>query len=506
MTAKSQPDNTSSDYDAMLPYWRMVADIMGGTKAMRQRRAGSVNPYLPKFPNESAADYEYRTDNAKFTNIYRDIVETLSAKPFTKEVGLEDGSADQFKRLAEDIDGSGNHLHTFAGQVFFSGINNAVDWIMVDYVKVKPGSTLADERRMNARPYWVHVPASRVLAVYSARIGAREELVHVRVFESGKKRSGYDEVQTNRVRVYNREPMLDDEGSVTGYAPATFEVYEQQETTSGAGGKSSSWVLVEEGPISIGIIPMVPFIAGRRVEGTWQFIPPLQDAAYLQIEHFQQETNLKIAKESTAFPMLAGNGVTPDIGDDGNPKMVPIGPKAVLYAPMSGDGEHGEWTFIEPNAASLKFLADEVDKTEQQLRELGRQPLTAQTGNLTVVTTAFAGDKANSVIQAWALNLKDALENAWQITARWLNVQDGPSVTVDTDFDIGLSDEKDPDTLMKMRANGDLSAQTLGEEYKRRGILSAEWDYEEEQDRLSNEIPSDATDDEDDAAQIGQAA
>jgi hypothetical protein len=489
MPSNSTPDTVSSDYEAMQAFWTMVSDILEGAAAMRKLPTGGTNAYLPQFPAETDADYAYRVTNAKFTNIYRDIVESLTAKPLAKEVALVEDAPDEFKVLSEDIDGAGNHLHNFAGQVFFHGLNNAVDWIMVDYVRMRPGSTLADERRMNARPYWVHVPAPRVLAVYSDRIGAKEELVHMRVAETATGREGYDEVVTNRVRVYDREPIRDETtGELQGYGPATFAVYEQK-TSNVRGSQTSTWELIDEGPISIGIIPMVPFIAGRRKGGSWQFIPPLQDAAYLQIEHFQQESGLKAISEATAFPMLAGNGVTPPMGSDGKPAMVPVGPKAVLYAPPNGEGDHGEWAFIEPNAASMNFLAEQVKATEQQLRELGRQPLTAQTGNLTVVTTAFAAQKGNSLIQAWALNLKDALENAMKITAMWLGQADGPAVVVDTDFDIGLSDDKDPETLWKMREAKDLSHETLCEEYQRRGILSAEFDFEEEMKRLEEELP-----------------
>lgn len=495
-----QPDTPSSDHEAMAAFWSMVADILDGAPAMR-KLPSNINPYLPRFPNETLADYTYRVEHAKFTNIYRDIVETLAAKPFTKEVDLDEAAKSEYKALAEDIDGSGNHLYVFAGQSFFAGINNAVDWIMVDYVRMRPGSTLADERSLNARPYWVHVPAPRVLAVYSARIGANEELIHIRIKESGVRREGFGEVETNRVRVYDRAPLYA-EGSdeITGYASATFTVYEQKtETTNGK--TTSTWEVIDQGPITIGIIPMVPVIMGRRKEGTWQFVPPLQDAAYLQVEHFQQESALKNASENAAFPMLAGNGVTPPMvpnprADQAGqpaeiPGMVPVGPKVVLYAPPAQDGQHGEWTFIEPQGSSLTFLAGRVETTEQQLRELGRQPLTAQTGNLTVVTTAFAGDKANSVIQAWALNLKDALENAWAITALWLGQKEGPSVNVDTDFDIGLSDEQDPANLLKMREAGDLSHETICHEFKRRNILSAEFDFEEEEKRLAEEGPGD---------------
>lgn len=494
---ESQPNTPSSDYTAMEPFWTMVSDILDGAPAMR-KFSGGENPYLPQFPNETLTDYTYRVKYAKFTNIYRDIVETLAAKPFSEEVRLDDGAPADMKRLQEDIDGSGNHLFSFAGQSFFAGINNAIDWIMVDYVRMRPGSTLADERRMNARPYWVHVPAPRVLAVYSARIGAKEEIVHIRIRESGKARDGFDEVWTERVRIYDRSPLVDDEtGEVLGYAPATYQVWEQRLST-GSGKKSSTWEIVEEGPISIGIIPMVPVIMGRRKEGTWQFVPPLQDAAYLQVEHFQQESSLKSISENAAFPMLAGNGVTPKLDEKGSPEMVPVGPKSVLYAPANQEGDHGEWTFIEPQGSSLTFLGGQVKTTEEQLRELGRQPLTAQTGNITVVTAAFAGDKANSVIEAWALNMKDALENAWKITARWLNQAVEPEVKIRTKFQVGLSDEQDPTTLLDMRKNGDLSHQTLCEEYRRRAILSDEFDFDKEIERLNEEGPGE--DDEEEVA------
>ena len=67
------------------------------------------------------------------------------------------------------------------------------------------------------------------------------------------------------------------------------------------------------------------------------------------------------AKESAAFPMLAGNGVDAPMMPDGKTvASIPVGPKAVLYAPPNSDGNHGEWTFIEPDATSLRFLADDI--------------------------------------------------------------------------------------------------------------------------------------------------
>lgn len=516
--ATATPETTSSDYDAMYPYWRLIDTILGGTEAMRAaggtdtgwRTAASgsgaraataaENPYLPRFPNEETADYRYRVDNAPFTNVFADLLSNLAAKPFAEEVSIGDDTPRRLADLAQDIDGRGSTIHSFAGEVFHAGAGYAVDWILVEFTKAQPrpdglALTQAEEGAQGLRPYWVRIPATAMLAVYSESVRGEEIFTHARFKECVTRRDGWVEVAVERVRVLNREPVHDEFGKVIDYAPATFEVWEKtSQTKGGRRSAGSQWRLADSGPITIGVIPLVPFVTGRRIGASWRFVPVLRDAAHTQVEHFQAETALKSIKELTAFPMLAGNGVQPEI-KDGRPVPVPVGARAVLYAPpQGGDGAtHGEWKFIEPSGDSLQFLASEVDRIEKQLRELGRQPLTAQTGNLTVVTTAFAAQKGNSAVQAWALNLKEALEQALTLTALWLKEQAAPVVRVYTDFAIEIGDDAGPKTLLEMRKAGDLSRRTMWSEAQRRNILSADFDPEEEETRIEDEAPDEDT-------------
>lgn len=492
-TTAASPDNPSSDYIQMLPFWDKVETLLKGADAMKE--AGQT--YLPKFPNETQDDYDYRCENAKFTNLYADIVNNLASKPFAEKVTLEEGAGPKYEELANDIDGRGNNLHVFAANSFFAGINNAIDWILVEFTKVPQGATLADERRIGARPYWVRIPAKRMLAVYTATIGGKEEFVHARIREDFIERKGYEETAVARIRIFNREPVVDDlTGAVTGYGPATYEVLDKRTNSNG----TTSWETTDEGTLTIGVIPLVPFITGRREDAGWQFVPPMKDAADLQVEHYQQETKLKCASDRTAFPLLAAEGVEPDRDAAGNPKPVSISPGAVVYAPPAPDGgSHGEWNFKEPSATSLKFLADQIDVTEQQMRELGRQPLTATQG-ITVVSAAYAGQKASSAVQAWAWALKDALEQAFKLTGLWLKDANPPAVKVFTDFALEIGEDKGPDVLTKMREKGDISQDTLWAEMKRRNILSADFDPDEERKRLEDEMPA-----MDDEADIGAA-
>jgi hypothetical protein len=127
----------------------------------------------------------------------------------------------------------------------------------------------------------------------------------------------------------------------------------------------------------------------------------------------------------------------------------------------------------------------------QDLRELGKQPLTAQSGNLTVITTAVAAGKAKSAVAAWALRLKDSLENAMKITALWLNVTEEAQVYIYTDFDNFADTTADLDHLAKARERNDISLTTYWVELRRRKVLSPEFDAEKEKELILAEIPGD---------------
>lgn len=465
-----RPDQTSIDYEAMVDYWEKVSVLLEGEDAVR---AGGER-FLKRFPNEPLENYQYRLGIAKYTNVFQDLIEGLASKPFSKELRIKDGAPDAIAQFAEDVDGAGNHIHVFASGLFFDGIANAISWILVDHTKVPSGATRADERSMGARPYWVHINPMDLIWVETAQIGGREEFVYAAIRENETVREGCKQsvIERRRLLIRDRDP------ETGAYSPARYEVYRKS---------SKGWAIEDEGPIAIGVIPLVPFIAGRRKGGSWQIHPPMRSAADLQLTHYRQETNLEAAKEQTAFPMLAGNGITPPIGEDGQIVDVPIGPSAVLYAPPSTDGSHGEWVYIEPSAQSLKFLSDEVDKTERQLRELGRQPLTVNSGNLTVVTTAFAAAKGNSAVQAWAFLLKDALEMALIYTCRWLSISASPEVEIHTDFDVEQSGTETMGQVLQLKTAGLISRAAALDEAKRRGIMSPEYDPEADRLQIAND-------------------
>lgn len=477
--AKNDPSTMSGDRRAMEDYLQMVGSIMEGVGGMR--RAGTK--YLPQWEKESDQSYERRRRLARMTNVFADIVDTQSLKPFDEKWSIERESTKELIEFAEDVDGRGSAVHEFAHGLFRQAMVDGFTWIMVDYTTGIPrGATLAQERELGARPIWVHYHAADVLAVYSARIKGIEQIVEIRFAETTVERDGFAEKERERVRVLRRPMMEDGE-----YGPPEWELWRKKETQQSAAADKvigAEWEL-ETGPhpLDIDVIPCVPVIFGQRKAPGWQIDAPLKNAAHLQIELYQQENGLKHIRTQTAYPMLAANGMS----KDDNTEIV-VGPSSILWGGGGPDGK-GEWAYVEPAGGSLTFLQNDISVTVQQLRELGRQLLTQPAPNLTVVSAASATQKANIAIHAWVLMLKHTLQGAFGMTAKWLDLKDWKvEIMAHTEFDIGYS-ESDVSHLIKMAMpDGDaeplISREAFLVEMKRRGVLHDGYDPEKDLEKL----------------------
>lgn len=461
----------SPDIETMVPYWKKVSDILEGTQAIKD----GGTKYLPKFPDENVDDYDFRLTVSKFTNIYRDVTEGLASKPFQDEITLlgAEKRPQELIDFAEDVDGFGSNLTTFAALTFFNAINYGIDWIFIDYPTVQnpDNVTIAEAKQRNLKPFWVHILGKNVLDIKTRMQGSKQIITYFRCQEPG----------------YGDEPMhvrefIETENGVE------WKLYVKITNDKG----EDEFVVVEEGMLSIDFIPVVPFITGRRDGNSFKIYPPLSDAADLQITLYQNESALEYIKVLACYPMLATDGTKPPKGSDGKPKKLRTGPNTVMYGVEKANGDGGTWHYVEPQANSLEFLQKNIDKTKNDLRELGRQPLTAMSTQLTTVTTSIAAGKAKSAVTAWSYALKDALENALLITMKWMGIDYEPEINVYTGFDNVLDNGSDIEELGKARERGDISVETYWDELKRRKILSPEFDIEEERKRLLDNIPADS--------------
>jgi len=489
----------STDHKAMQSYWEQVDAILSGGDAVRAKG----EKLLPRLPAESKLNYDYRLKTAKFTNVFADIVDNLASKPFSQLVKV-DKIPSEMNAYVEDVDGKGSHAHTFFNSVFAEGLAYGLSWVFVDYNQSdRQLSSRQDDLQAGARPYLIQVSPLDMIAVETAKINGKIGFTHCRFRSNYVQREPgtFKEELIERIYEYNREQIttiVDNVVTNTGiWANPTYKVWTRKADRNGEGG----WVSTEPKPMTIDRIPLVPYLTASTKGNGFTFNPLLKNAADLQINLYGKESLMDNADLNSAFPMIAGNGVNPPVDPNDPTKALPIqtGAGAALYAPMSVDGKHGAWEILEPGGSTLTHLAKQVETITQQLRELGRQPLTAQTGNLTVITTAFAAQKANSAIKAAGLLLKDAMENTFKLMGLWKNRNIEPAVNLFLDFDAEISGSEYFEDILKMYDQGLISRETVIEQAIRFNRLPDGFNPEGDLKAQLSEIPGDEEDEADDS-------
>lgn len=128
------------------------------------------------------------------------------------------------------------------------------------------------------------------------------------------------------------------------------------------------------------------------------------------------------------------------------------------------------------------------------------QPLMPQSGNLTATATAVAEAKAHSAVEAWALELKDVLEQAFVYTCMWLGLpkEQAPDVIVNTDFAVGEKSVEEMGVIDTMYERQLLSDEDYIEEGLRRGIIRPAFDRK----KSLMQIEAERDDDDDLAAAV----
>lgn len=463
MTDKaSNPSTPSLAHERLAPHWAMIRATLAGAKAVKD--AGQK--YLPKFPAESDAEYERRKESAPWRPEFEDCIRAISSKPFTKEVVLAGEPSAEMQAIADDVDGRGNNLHVFARDMFEGGVSLGAHGILVDFPPMNPNATRAEEKAAGARPYWVSVDADEIIALRTERRGAREIVSHLRLREMATVINGFEETTVEKIRVIE---------------PGKWEIWHKVKGTD----NQEKWAVESYGTLTLDEVPFVFFATAERV-GAQYVRPPLLDLATMQIELYRQGSTKEQAFTMLGAPMLSANGMAAPA--DGG--VVETGPNRILYAP-GAENITTSWDILSPPAGSLKELRDDCNATSEDMRRLGMQPMLPKTGNVTATASGVEAAKAHSAVGTWANALKDALEQAFLLTAQWMKTTEEVEVTVHTDFVVGIYGAEEVKVLVEMRDKGMISEETFFDEMSRRGIFGPTFDKAEEVKRLMNEVPSD---------------
>jgi hypothetical protein len=145
-----------------------------------------------------------------------------------------------------------------------------------------------------------------------------------------------------------------------------------------------------------------------------------------------------------------------------------------------------KWDLIGPDAALVEQIAKGPQRIWDDFSKLALQPTIPKAG-VTATASGIDNSRAHSAVEAWALALKNGLDEALAFTAKWLGIADTTTANVSTDFAVLTSSPAEITALASAQQRGVISKQTERSELKRRSILSPDWSEEQETERLAAE-------------------
>jgi hypothetical protein len=460
VSSKASVNSPSRAYQEMAGHWILPHALMGGTQAMRTM----AKVFLPKEPRENEKAYWVRLQRTVLFPGYRKTITSLAAKPFRRPVTLEDGAPPQIEDLIVNIDNTGRNLTSFAHDIFTDAMNDGIAYILVDYPIVQAGATVADERTAGVRPYFCALRAEDVIEARFETDGAAERLTRVRIrIETTEPDGDFGEKIVRRVKVIT---------------PNTYQVWIESPDNV----IDNGWSIESEGVNTLGEIALVPVFTGRVAP--FVATPPLEDLAYLNLRHWQSQSDQDNILHVARVPILFVKGLPKST-------QIEVGPNSMVRA----ESATADMKYVEHTGAAIDAGQKDLDSLREQMAVLGYEPLISRPGaGITATQRAIDAAEAQADLQAWARALENALEKAFAFAAQWLRLADiDIDVLIDTDFSLSIREEMDIRAITQARAQGDLSRETFWNEMRRRNILPESFDPLEEQSLIEKEGPLLAT-------------
>ena len=396
--------------------WEIMKAVVAGTEYLRE----NSETFLPLEPREDYTGYLARVNRAVFTPYTQRLIRAAAGLILRKPISIEGNSywTDVFNK---DVDGCGSDLDEYARRLVTCALTYGHSHILVDFPAPSNARSLAEERALNRRPYWIEVDPTNVYGWRLDRETNYGSLTQVRVGEKAVIADGefgekvYDQVRViepGRYRVFRQEEKKLEMQGPFPY-PASFNQSDA----------SAEYKLVESGDFSLGQIPLVTIYADKK--DTLTSRPPLLDIAHLNLAHFQRQADLIHSLHIASQPMLVLEG-----WDDQTKDMA----ISVNYAMATQPGN--KIYYVEPASSAFEAQSAEIKELQQQMATLGISTLSQQ---------KFVAESAdarrldridtNSMLSMVSMDLESGLQKAYDYAADYLGIE-APKVKISRDFDL----------------------------------------------------------------------
>lgn len=452
---RDEPDTVSAAVGAMQAELTIVRDLWNGYRALRAKST----TYLPQHPGEEAYDYRIRLNRPAFFNAFARSVRGLTGFAFRKDPVLGENVPPIIAEHWKDIDRVGTDGAVFLKQAFQDVLIAGHGCILVDAPPAPEGLTLAQERELELRPFWVYIRPDDIVSFRATVDNGVTRLEQIVFRETIEEQTGefLTEPKT-RYRIYRR--VIDPESGPI----ITWELQEKVDKV---------WATVEKGIVrNVDTIPVAPVYANRT--GLWTSTPPLIDLAYANLLHYQTSSDLLHAQHIACVPILFGRGIKTE--------ELTVGPNSAVIVEET---EGAELKWVETSGNAIGQTRELLKDIEGQLAVLGLEMLRREARiQETAEAKRLDRSEQDSQLASCVRSLRDAVETALKFHAQMLQLPTGGSIVVNTDFQARTLDAAMLEQYRLAVTEGRISLDTLWSIMEEYGALPADFDPELERKKL----------------------
>jgi hypothetical protein len=396
--------------------WEIMKAVSLGTEYLRE----NSEAFLPLEPREDYSAYLARVNRAVFSPYTQRLIRAAAGLILRKPISLT-GDPYWTEMFARDVDGCGSDLDEYARRLLICALTYGHCHTLVDFPAPSGAKSLAEERALNRRPYWIEVDPTDIYGWRLDRESNYGRLIQVRIGEKAVVADGefgekvYDQIRViepGRYRIYRQEQQKQEMQAGFPY-PTAFNQTDAK----------AAYELIEQGPYSLDEIPLVTTYANKT--DTMTSKPPLLDIAYLNLAHFQRQADLIHSLHVASQPILVLEG-----WDDQTKDMA----VSVNYAMAMQPGNKAY--YVEPASGAFEAQSNEIRELQQQMASLGISTLSQQKF---VAESADARrlDRVdtNSMLSMVSLDLEQSLQKSFDLAANYLGIE-APEVKISRDFDL----------------------------------------------------------------------
>lgn len=495
-TDPTLPNYARPEYIAAAPDLKLIADELGGTRAMHAASGGDgtgAGGYITKWAAEAKENYDRRRRCETFFEGFGRTLSAAIGMLFAKPPQMVwNRSEAAFAPHWLNLDGAGTAGPVFAKRFGEAAIKDGLAVILVDHPPAPDGVTVTaeNEARLNLRPTWAMYERGAAINWFAEKVDNATVLTLLVLYEPTTVRDGpFGTRVRHRYRVLRlmaadaARGMLGLPAAPEGEAPwATWQLWELVDAEQGA--KAEDFTMAGQGVFTnrtgevARTLPVAIGYAGRSV-APMQSTIPLMGVAWANLSHWQLSSELRFNTSVAAFaqPVVKGN-LRSEIDATGahRPGELRIGPLVAVYTEAEGD-----FKWAEPEGTGLERLAKLViGKLEEMaaagLSFLQRDKRAAETAEARAMDAAAE----NATLATAAQGIEDAFNTALGVHAWYLGIEDAgaPMMTVSRDYEHTAMAADIMDSYTKAIKDAGLPVRVMLEAWQKGGRIPSDADLD----------------------------